>query len=133
VEEKVEGGAARRGEREAGGLETAIRVQQARASGADCWVRVHERDERGEGSRSDLGIGVQQHEIPPLAIRERAVIRRREAQVAVALDQSNVGEAVPHPLRAAVRRGIVDDEDFVGYRVSGVGCAVERAAVGQRA
>ena len=107
--------------RVAGGLERAVSVEQPRPARPGPRVRVHERDQCLQRAGMDLGVGVEQQHVAPLRQREPLVVGPRKADILGVLDQPHPREPLAHHRRAAVGRGVVDDEGFSGTGDRGQG------------
>ena len=82
-------------------------------------VLPQRRQERLQARLVDLDVVVHEHDRVALAGRSPGVHAAAEAHVLVHFDHVDPWVALPHHLRRAVRRGVVDDDDPVRRRLAG--------------
>jgi hypothetical protein len=72
----------------------------------------HKAEQLINGTGLHLSVRVEEKHIPPGAHRESLVIRTREPDVRLILNQAGSRELVPHHHRGPIRGRVVYDDDF---------------------
>ena len=83
-----------------------------RGKAADLRVGVGRLDQRGDHRLVGLGVAVEQHEQIAAGDLEALVARGAETGVPALREEAHLGPVLGNPLRRAVLRSVIDDDDL---------------------
>ena len=87
-------------------------IEDARANIANLWILIEKVGKCIKAFREHNDIGVDESDIPTLALPDRNVVPLREAEILLALDQLHPGKLALYHLDRVIRRSVVDDQNF---------------------